>query len=79
MVIDMAKRTRNKRTPKSKYRGQYLILIGVILFLIGLLVTSFAKQQMIAGFVVLLLGVFICAVGLSKHSLHLLKRKSGKI
>jgi uncharacterized membrane protein HdeD (DUF308 family) len=80
MVIDMPKKMKNKRIPESKNKGySYLVLIGVILLIIGLLVIAFASQQIVAGAVLLLLGVFICVLGLSKHSFHLLKRRAGKV
>lgn len=78
MVIDVAKNRRRKSIPKSQHCERYLVIIGVILFLIGFCVMVFARQQVIAGAAVLLLGMFICIVGLSKHSLHLLKRRAGK-
>ena len=72
----MAKNMSNKYTSKSR-GAHYLILVGAIILLIGFGVLVFARS-VAAGGVLLLIGILVCAVGLSKHSLHLLKRKAGK-
>ncbi len=51
--------------------------IGVIILLISFVLALFAHQA-VAGIVFLLIGIVICVLGLSKYSLHLLKRKTGR-
>jgi uncharacterized membrane protein HdeD (DUF308 family) len=66
-----------KATKRNEFKSQghhYLILVGVLILLIGFVVTVFARQ-LGAGIVILLIGVFVCAVGLSKHSQSLIRRR----
>jgi len=73
----MAKNMRNRYDSKS-LGAHYLILVGVIILLIGFGMAVFARE-VVAGSIFLLIGILISALGLSKHSLRLLKRRAGKI
>ncbi|MGD0510343.1 MAG: hypothetical protein ABSA33_00740 [Candidatus Micrarchaeaceae archaeon] len=73
----MAKKTVKKEYTYKSTGAHYLILIGAIILLIAFVLALFV-HAFVAGVLVLLLGVLISVIGLSRHSLHLLKRKTGK-
>jgi uncharacterized membrane protein HdeD (DUF308 family) len=71
----MAKTKTIKHESKSK-GAHYLILLGVIVLLVGLVVIY--AHHIKSGVALLIIGILIAVLGLSQHSLHLLKRKAGK-
>lgn len=73
----MVKKGTNKYTSGNR-EADYLILAGTIILLIGFVAAVFAGQ-VAAGIILEVVGTFISAVGLSKHSLNLLERRAGKI
>ena len=72
----MAKNRRGSYIVESK-STHYLILFGVVLLLIGFIAAVFF-QQVAMGIALELIGTFISAVGLSKHSLRILKKAAGR-
>jgi uncharacterized membrane protein HdeD (DUF308 family) len=72
----MAKKMENRTVKKNK-GANYMVLVGVVVLLIGFGLAVFARQ-VDAGLILLLLGVLISVLGLSKHSMHLLKRRASK-
>ena len=74
-LVDMAKNIRHGHIKTGG--AHYLILVGVVILLIGFVLAVFARQAA-AGIVILLIGILVCVIGLSRHSLHMLKRRSGR-
>jgi uncharacterized membrane protein HdeD (DUF308 family) len=73
-MIRMAK-PMNKGAHKRKGKSHYLVLIGALIFLIGWYLILFPRHEY-WGIGLLLFGIFVCAVGLSKHSFRLLLKGS---
>ncbi len=69
----MAKKAGNKYASKSN-GVYYVILLGVIILLIGFYVILLS-HNVAGGAVLLLIGILISILGLSHHSLHILKRR----
>lgn len=69
----MAKNKRGNNGSK-KQGSYYLIIIGVIVLLIGAVAMLFGRQ-LVSGGVLLVVGILISVLGLSKHSMHMLKKK----
>ena len=65
-------RNMNKRRAKRDNSAYYLILVGVVLLFVALAVAVYTKQ-VIAAVVIMLIGILFGALGLSRHSLYLLK------
>lgn len=72
------KATKSVKANVYKSTGaHYLILVGVVILLIGFWTALFAHAAAL-GIILLLIGILVSVVGLSKHSMHILKRKAAK-
>lgn len=72
----MAKRASKKNVSKSN-GVYYTILIGVVILLIGFYTVVFS-HAILGGGVLLIIGLIVSIFGLSHHSLHLWRRRTGR-
>jgi Flp pilus assembly protein TadB len=73
----MAMKTTKNESTYASTGAHYLILLGAIILLVAFVLALFV-HAFVAAVLVLLLGVLISVIGLSRNSLHLLKKKTGK-